>query len=168
MQVKNSNLELINHHIFCKNLQTMSSALCSIPLYSFNSPGKTRLIGGNSNAPKVILINNLTNQNSKSERFQTLEVKSFYRDIGCQCDTQAADNTKSTTKVSSILCGDCEGNGCIQCRQCKGNGVNLEDHFGGRFKAGGLCWLCRGKKEILCGGCNGAGFRGGYMSTADD
>jgi hypothetical protein len=33
--------------------------------------------------------------------------------------------------------------GAIACTQCKGGGENLEDHFGGRFKAGGLCWLCR-------------------------
>lgn len=33
--------------------------------------------------------------------------------------------------------------GAIQCSQCKGNGINSEDHFDGRFKAGGLCWLCR-------------------------
>uniref|UniRef100_A0A453S7R8 BSD2 cysteine rich domain-containing protein n=2 Tax=Aegilops tauschii subsp. strangulata TaxID=200361 RepID=A0A453S7R8_AEGTS len=26
----------------------------------------------------------------------------------------------------------------------------------------------RGKREILCGSCNGAGFLGGFMSTADD
>ncbi|VAI77003.1 unnamed protein product [Triticum turgidum subsp. durum] len=58
--------------------------------------------------------------------------------------------------------------GAIACTQCKGGGENLEDHFGGRFKAGGLCWLCRGKREILCGSCNGAGFLGGFMSTADD
>ncbi|KVI01285.1 hypothetical protein Ccrd_020422 [Cynara cardunculus var. scolymus] len=24
-----------------------------------------------------------------------------------------------------------------------------------------------GKKEILCGNCNGAGFRGGFMSSSD-
>ncbi|KAI3495918.1 hypothetical protein L1887_38265 [Cichorium endivia] len=133
----------------------MSTSLCFTPLSSIVSPGKTRLIGGNPNAPKVILINNFTNQKSKLERFQSLEVK-------------ATDETKSTTtKVNSIVCGDCEGNGSVQCSQCEGQGVNTQDHFGGRFKAGGLCWLCRGKKEILCGGCNGAGFRGGFMSSSD-
>ncbi|KAB2041516.1 hypothetical protein ES319_D02G152400v1 [Gossypium barbadense] len=45
--------------------------------------------------------------------------------------------------------------GAKQCSQCKGTGVNLVDHFNGQFKAGGLCWLCRGKREILCGNCNG-------------
>ncbi|KAK2984105.1 hypothetical protein RJ640_018130 [Escallonia rubra] len=58
--------------------------------------------------------------------------------------------------------------GAIQCKQCKGNGVNSVDHFNGQFKAGGLCWLCRGKREILCGDCNGAGFIGGFMSTFDE
>lgn len=132
----------------------MSSAFCSSPICSFNSPTKPRLIGGNPSAQKVILINNLTSQKSKLERFQALEVK-------------ATNDTEITTKTNSIVCGDCEGNGAKQCTQCKGNGVNSEDHFDGRFKAGGLCWLCRGKKEILCGSCNGAGFRGGFMSTSD-
>lgn len=27
--------------------------------------------------------------------------------------------------------------------------------------------LYRGKREILCGSCNGAGFLGGFMSTSD-
>nr|XP_043628387.1 protein BUNDLE SHEATH DEFECTIVE 2, chloroplastic-like [Erigeron canadensis] len=133
----------------------MSHSLCCTPLASLSSSTKPGLIGGNSRAPKVIFINNLTNQKSKSERFQTLEVKA------------STDDTKSVTKVNSIVCSACEGNGAIQCTQCKGHGVNSEDHFGGRFKAGGLCWLCRGKKEILCGDCNGAGFTGGFMSTAD-
>ncbi|RRT46275.1 hypothetical protein GW17_00048864 [Ensete ventricosum] len=59
------------------------------------------------------------------------------------------------------------------CTQCQGNGVNSVDHFNGRFKAGASfagaysVHLCRGKKEILCGNCNGAGFLGGFMSTLD-
>ncbi|XP_078432386.1 dnaJ/Hsp40 cysteine-rich domain superfamily protein [Wolffia australiana] len=72
------------------------------------------------------------------------------------------------TKPNSIVCADCDGNGAIQCTQCEGTGVNAVDHFGGRFKAGQLCWLCRGKKEILCGNCNGAGFIGGFMSTFEE
>ncbi|KAG7030389.1 hypothetical protein SDJN02_08736, partial [Cucurbita argyrosperma subsp. argyrosperma] len=55
----------------------------------------------------------------------------------------------------------------VLCSQCKGTGVNSVDHFNGQFKAGSICWLCSGKKDILCGGCNGAGFMGGFMSTAD-
>ncbi|CAI5930626.1 unnamed protein product [Closterium sp. NIES-64] len=46
-------------------------------------------------------------------------------------------------KTGSILCTDCEGNGAVQCKQCQGGGVNLEDHFQGRFKKGTSCWLCR-------------------------
>ncbi|KAG8075687.1 hypothetical protein GUJ93_ZPchr0006g45771 [Zizania palustris] len=57
--------------------------------------------------------------------------------------------------------------GALQCTQCKGSGVNSVDHFNGQLKAGGLCWLCRGKLEILCGSCNGAGFLGGFLSTFD-
>ncbi|KAL0337419.1 UNVERIFIED_CONTAM: protein BUNDLE SHEATH defective, chloroplastic [Sesamum calycinum] len=80
---------------------------------------------------------------------------------------KAADK-KSSTKSTSILCNDCEGNGAKKCPQCEGTGVNSVDHFNGQFKAGTLCWLCRGKKEVLCGNCNGAGFMGGFMSTFDD
>ncbi|PNT61475.1 hypothetical protein BRADI_5g15612v3, partial [Brachypodium distachyon] len=58
--------------------------------------------------------------------------------------------------------------GAIACGQCKGSGVDSEDHFNGRFKEGAMCWLCRGKREVLCGSCNGGGFLGGFMSTAND
>ncbi|KAK6941647.1 hypothetical protein RJ641_027024 [Dillenia turbinata] len=67
----------------------------------------------------------------------------------------------------SVLCTFTKLTGAIQCSECKGSGVNSIDHFNGQFKAGGLCWLCRGKREILCGNCNGAGFVGGFMSTFD-
>ncbi|XP_072999517.1 protein BUNDLE SHEATH DEFECTIVE 2, chloroplastic [Typha latifolia] len=79
-----------------------------------------------------------------------------------------ASEGNQTVKRHSILCTDCEGNGAISCTQCKGNGVNSVDHFNGQFKAGAVCWLCRGKREILCGSCNGAGFVGGFMSTIDE
>ena len=39
--------------------------------------------------------------------------------------------------------------GAVQCAQCQGTGVNSEDHFNGRFKAGGLCWLCRYAQKAL-------------------
>ncbi|KAJ0960336.1 hypothetical protein J5N97_006255 [Dioscorea zingiberensis] len=81
---------------------------------------------------------------------------------------KATDSDNPGTKTSSIVCGDCDGNGAILCTQCKGTGVNSVDHFNGQFKAGGLCWLCRGKRDILCGNCNGAGFLGGFMSTFDE
>ncbi|KAF5789117.1 putative Heat shock protein DnaJ, cysteine-rich domain superfamily [Helianthus annuus] len=132
----------------------MSTVLNCTPLTSSSSPSKPGLIGGN--APRLTLINVLTNQKSKLERFQALEVKA------------SSDGAKTTTTNKSLVCESCEGNGKIVCKQCEGTGVNTEDHFGGRFKAGGLCWLCRGKKEILCGGCNGAGYAGGFMSTADE
>ncbi|KAI3771655.1 hypothetical protein L6452_02821 [Arctium lappa] len=130
----------------------MTNSLCFAPLSSFKPPSKPGLIGGNPTSSKVIWV---TNQNLKFQRFQGLEAK-------------ATDGTKSDTKTNSIVCADCDGNGAIQCTQCKGNGVNSQDHFNGQFKAGGLCWLCRGKREILCGGCNGAGFRGGFMSSFDE
>ncbi|CAN7100542.1 protein BUNDLE SHEATH DEFECTIVE 2, chloroplastic [Brassica rapa] len=95
----------------------------------------------------------------KKEVFQTSKSKSF--------EIQATNGTQ-TTKSSSIVCQNCEGNGAVACSQCKGGGVNLTDHFNGQFKAGGLCWLCRGKREVLCGECNGAGFIGGFLSTFDE
>ncbi|XP_031372709.1 protein BUNDLE SHEATH DEFECTIVE 2, chloroplastic-like isoform X2 [Punica granatum] len=69
------------------------------------------------------------------------------------------------TKPKSVICTDCDGN--VLCSQCKGSGVNSEDMFNGEFKAGDDCWLCGGRKEMLCGNCNGAGFLGGFMSTFD-
>ncbi|EPS61528.1 hypothetical protein M569_13269, partial [Genlisea aurea] len=81
---------------------------------------------------------------------------------------KASERSNSSTKPNSILCTECEGNGAKQCTQCGGSGVNSVDHFNGQFKAGGLCWLCRGKKEILCGNCNGAGFVGGFLSAFED
>ncbi|XP_008795036.1 protein BUNDLE SHEATH DEFECTIVE 2, chloroplastic [Phoenix dactylifera] len=91
---------------------------------------------------------------SLSSRFQSLKA-------------QASDSNQGT-KPNSIVCADCDGNGIVLCKQCKGTGVNSVDHFNGQFKAGALCWLCRGKREILCGNCNGAGFLGGFLSSFDD
>ncbi|KAH8482310.1 hypothetical protein H0E87_029668 [Populus deltoides] len=91
-------------------------------------------------------------------RFPSLEVKA----------TDGSNKSSKGTKSNSIVCADCDGNGAKSCTQCKGSGVNSTDHFNGQFKAGGLCWLCRGKREILCGSCNGAGFIGGFMSTFDE
>ncbi|KAL7181911.1 hypothetical protein ACSBR1_040759 [Camellia fascicularis] len=71
------------------------------------------------------------------------------------------------TKPNSVICADCDGNGAVICSQCKGSGVNPVDYFGGQFKAGESCWLCGGKKDMLCGNCNGAGFVGGFMSGFD-
>lgn len=79
---------------------------------------------------------------------------------------EGGESPKVETK--SILCQNCEGNGAISCNQCEGTGVNKEDFFAGRFKAGQICWLCRGKRQMLCGDCNGAGFLGGFLSTQEE
>ncbi|XVF71317.1 hypothetical protein PTKIN_Ptkin12aG0027700 [Pterospermum kingtungense] len=55
----------------------------------------------------------------------------------------------------------------VVCSQCKSSRVNSVDFFNGEFKAGDSCWLCGGKKEMLCGNCNGAGFVGGFISTGE-
>ncbi|XP_052733174.1 protein BUNDLE SHEATH DEFECTIVE 2, chloroplastic isoform X4 [Vigna angularis] len=129
----------------------MAHSLSFAPFSSFKA--SCRPVTGNLVAPKAFWINEACH-NSKVRNFQSLKVK-------------ATDDNKQT-KAKSIVCPDCEGNGAISCTQCKGTGVNSVDHFNGQFKAGGLCWLCRGKRDILCGSCNGAGFLGGFMSTFDD
>ncbi|KAK9269024.1 hypothetical protein L1049_000951 [Liquidambar formosana] len=131
----------------------MANSLCFIPVCSFKSPNKPGLVNGNSHAGKVIRINELF-QSSKTAKCQPLEVR--------------ATGSNQSTKPNSIVCADCDGNGAVLCSQCKGTGVNSVDHFNGQFKAGGLCWLCRGKRETLCGNCNGAGFVGGFMSSFDE
>ncbi|XP_012078782.1 protein BUNDLE SHEATH DEFECTIVE 2, chloroplastic [Jatropha curcas] len=131
----------------------MVNTLCFTPVCSLVSPNKPGVILGDSVAGKVLRVGKIF-QSSKSSKFQSLEAK-------------AAGGNKGT-KPNSIVCADCDGNGAKICSQCKGTGVNSVDHFNGQFKAGGLCWLCRGKRDILCGSCNGAGFLGGFMSTFDD
>ncbi|XP_014495193.1 uncharacterized protein LOC106757118 isoform X3 [Vigna radiata var. radiata] len=130
----------------------MAHSLSFAPFSSFRASCRPA-VTGNSVAPKAFWISEACH-NSKVRNFQSLKVK-------------ATDDNKQT-KAKSIVCPDCEGNGAISCTQCKGTGVNSVDHFNGQFKAGGLCWLCRGKRDILCGSCNGAGFLGGFMSTFDD
>ena len=127
--------------------------MCFAPTCSFTASNKPRIVIGNSNAGRVLRINEVF-YTAKRAKFQSLEVKAVENDKG--------------TKPNSIVCAECDGNGAVQCSQCKGTGVNSVDHFNGQFKAGGLCWLCRGKRDILCGNCNGAGFMGGFMSTFDD
>ncbi|CAN1169260.1 Protein BUNDLE SHEATH DEFECTIVE 2, chloroplastic [Linum perenne] len=80
--------------------------------------------------------------------------------------SQAAEENQAP-KPRSVICSDCDGNGAVQCSQCKGDGVNPVDFFNGQFKAGESCWLCGGKRDMLCGNCNGAGFVGGFMSDGD-
>ncbi|CAI0542925.1 unnamed protein product [Linum tenue] len=142
----------------------MASCSSFTTICSLNSPDKPGLnlwlwmytyagIIGISVPGRVIQVNKVF-QTSKGSKSRSLEVK-------------ATDGNK-TVKPRSIVCTGCEGNGAVACSQCKGSGVNSEDHFNGRFKVGGMCWLCRGKREMLCGSCNGAGFLGGLMSTIDD
>ncbi|EOY31062.1 hypothetical protein SCA6_011544 [Theobroma cacao] len=131
----------------------MANSLCFSSVCSFNSPSKPGIIIDNSYPRKVLRVSEVF-KSSRSARIQSLEAK-------------VANNNQSA-KPNSIVCADCDGNGAKQCTQCKGTGVNSVDHFNGQFKAGGLCWLCRGKREILCGNCNGAGFIGGFMSTFDE
>ncbi|KAG6586393.1 Protein BUNDLE SHEATH DEFECTIVE 2, chloroplastic, partial [Cucurbita argyrosperma subsp. sororia] len=137
----------------------MAYSICSsTPICSFNASTKPNpgVFVGNSVPQKAFRINEAF-QRTNPRKLLSVEVKA----------SDGADSNKPTTKYKSIVCTDCDGNGAVQCAQCQGTGVNSEDHFNGRFKAGGLCWLCRGKRDILCGGCNGAGFVGGFMSTAD-
>ncbi|KAL8037575.1 hypothetical protein ABFX02_11G047500 [Erythranthe guttata] len=131
----------------------MANSICCSPLISLNIVTKQQpgLISHKFTTKKANWITDDT-CSSKTAGFEALK----------------ATEKKSGTKVNSIVCAECEGEGCKQCGQCLGTGVNSVDHFNGQFKAGGLCWLCRGKKEVLCGNCNGAGFLGGFMSTYDD
>eukprot|EP00898_Chlorokybus_atmophyticus_P006022 jgi/Chlat1/6420/Chrsp45S05923 len=91
--------------------------------------------------------------------------------VHASAEPSSSDSTQSSktqTKSHSILCTNCDGNGAVVCNQCQGTGRNTEDFFQGRFKAGETCWLCRGKRQMLCGDCNGAGFIGGFMSTQEE
>ncbi|WOL02166.1 hypothetical protein Cni_G10885 [Canna indica] len=134
----------------------MASVVCfTAAAYSVNSPSKPSTSPSNL-SPKPILPFPSPITRGGHPHFQSLKSKA------------TESNTTKGTKVNSLVCADCEGNGIKLCTQCEGTGVNSVDHFNGQFKAGGLCWLCRGKKEILCGNCNGAGFLGGFMSTLDE
>ncbi|WCJ29642.1 Protein BUNDLE SHEATH DEFECTIVE 2 chloroplastic [Euphorbia peplus] len=131
---------------------SFSPNVCSLVSSKNTGPFITR----DSVSGKFLPVNKVFQSSTKTTKFQSLQVKA---------DT--VDSNK-TTKTSSIVCAECDGNGAVNCSQCKGTGVNSVDHFNGQFKAGGLCWLCRGKRDVLCGNCNGAGFLGGFMSTFDE
>ncbi|RZC92115.1 hypothetical protein C5167_028001 [Papaver somniferum] len=138
----------------------MANTLCYSPVNAIKAQNRPGFLINNPNAPKVIRVNSDIFRSSQTARPHLIVVKA---------DAKAdANPSPPAVKVSSIVCKNCEGNGAVACSQCEGNGVNSVDHFDGRFKAGGLCWLCRGKKEMLCGDCNGAGFTGGFMSTFDE
>ncbi|GAB2216067.1 hypothetical protein Droror1_Dr00023834 [Drosera rotundifolia] len=132
----------------------MASTISLATLASHTTPNKPGVAIGTGFIPGVISTKK-TVSISGNFRFRSLEVKA----------TESDQTAKP--KVSSLICPDCEGNGIKQCHQCEGSGINSKDHFDGRFKAGAMCWLCRAKREILCGNCNGAGFVGGFMSTGE-
>ncbi|KAH7281348.1 hypothetical protein KP509_36G042600 [Ceratopteris richardii] len=83
-------------------------------------------------------------------------------------EPETVEEPAKPPETKTLFCKECDGNGAILCSQCKGDGINKQDFFGGHFKAGGLCWLCRGKRETICGNCNGAGFMGGYLNALED
>nr|XP_009389975.1 PREDICTED: uncharacterized protein LOC103976483 isoform X4 [Musa acuminata subsp. malaccensis] len=125
----------------------MASIVCfTSAVNSITSPSKASSSTSGLSPKSNLPFPNPTHHGAVS-RFQPLRVKA------------TESSTNSGTKRNSIVCAECDGNG---------TGVNSVDHFNGRFKAGASCWLCRGKKEILCGNCNGAGFLGGFMSTFDE
>ncbi len=65
-----------------------------------------------------------------------------------------ADQGSSNSGNVTLVCQTCDENGAVACSQCHGDGLNSVDHFNGRFKAETVCWLCRGKRQMLCGNCN--------------
>ncbi|KAL3839830.1 hypothetical protein ACJIZ3_024421 [Penstemon smallii] len=134
----------------------MANSVCFSPLISVNTIDNhvIHVIDRTSTSDKNI-IRKPNWMSTKNAAFQALKVK-------------ATGNSSPRTKPNSIICTDCDGAGCKECSQCEGKGVNIVDHFNGQFKAGAVCWLCSGKKKMLCGNCNGAGFVGGFMSTYDE
>eukprot|EP00262_Sarcandra_glabra_P008099 TRINITY_DN212_c0_g1_i1.p1 TRINITY_DN212_c0_g1~~TRINITY_DN212_c0_g1_i1.p1 ORF type:complete len:159 (+),score=5.77 TRINITY_DN212_c0_g1_i1:150-626(+) len=158
----------------------MANSLCFTSVNSFKSPIKPgnsssvllypnslNLFFSTKHQPPSLLLGLRIGSESRTIR---LAHGAFLNVPSANFNTIRAKATDSnqSKKVNSIVCPDCDGNGALLCSQCKGNGVNSVDHFNGQFKAGGLCWLCRGKRDILCGNCNGAGFLGGFMSSMDE
>ncbi|KAJ4707897.1 Chaperone protein DnaJ-like [Melia azedarach] len=132
---------------------SMASASCLVAQLPFTATLKPRVYAAISSNRKAYLIHDIFRKNT-TDKLHSAKAK-------------AAGNNGST-KPNSVICADCDGNGAVQCSQCKGSGVNSADLFNGQFKAGDSCWLCGGKKHMLCGNCNGAGFIGGFMSTFDE
>ncbi|XP_047333180.1 protein BUNDLE SHEATH DEFECTIVE 2, chloroplastic-like [Impatiens glandulifera] len=132
----------------------MSNSLCFTRLSSIKLPAKPGFIDVH---PSNVVWLKDTIWKCENPKIRLFELKAT---------APAADNNDKNSK--SIFCSNCEGNGAVACSQCKGSGVNSVDYFNGQFKAGASCWLCGGKKDILCGDCNGAGFLGGFMSTFDE
>ncbi|PON34717.1 Heat shock protein DnaJ, cysteine-rich domain containing protein [Parasponia andersonii] len=137
-------------------LSSTSAPLSSLSLKLIPKPGLCNCIANHILAHQATLFpkHNVV-INSPDPRFRSVKAK-------------AAAKSNQNKKPNSVICGDCDGNGAVQCSQCQGVGVNSVDFFNGQFKAGDSCWLCGGKKHMLCGNCNGAGFIGGFMSTFDE
>lgn len=56
------------------------------------------------------------------------------------------------------------------CAEYKSQYENISSSVGFFFyvKLTNMFLSCRGKKDVLCGECNGAGFLGGFLSSFDD
>jgi len=65
-------------------------------------------------------------------------------------DASSSSNGDANARRTCPVCG---GTGWKPCGQCEGTGVNREDLFAGKFKAGDACWLCAGKAKTMCGNC---------------
>lgn len=70
--------------------------------------------------------------------------------VNAASDAAASSTSDGKTRGACPVCG---GSGWKPCGQCEGTGVNREDLFAGKFKAGDACWLCAGKAKTMCGNC---------------
>ncbi|KAL3691322.1 hypothetical protein R1sor_004973 [Riccia sorocarpa] len=143
----------------CCRASTSSSSSSASPA---GSSGSTL-----SRPPLVSTSRSSTVGNSFASPSPSFSTRPALRHSGCEAAPEPAPGAP-TAQTKSIVCTNCDGNGAVVCTQCKGEGVNTEDHFNGRFKVGTICWLCRGKRQMLCGDCNGAGFLGGFMNAFED
>ncbi|XP_062098410.1 protein BUNDLE SHEATH DEFECTIVE 2, chloroplastic-like isoform X2 [Humulus lupulus] len=133
----------------------MAYPLCSAPLSFFKPKPVSYNCFGDHIHTHQTLVQKCNVLNVRGARFRCVKAK-------------AANKSNQSKKPNSVICGDCDGNGAVQCSQCLGIGVNSVDFFNGEFKAVCCFGFCRGKKHMLCGNCNGAGFIGGFMSTFDE
>ncbi|KAK3001432.1 hypothetical protein RJ639_021832 [Escallonia herrerae] len=119
----------------------MSNSLCYTSFTSFKAPNKPGVVpSSNCPAQRVLLINPPT-QNSRNGKFQSLEVQ-WEEHFGSKRDF--IDDIKMEGVVASVSLPSFH-----------------KSHLLLKLKLGG-------KREILCGDCNGAGFVGGFMSTFDE
>ncbi|KAB5514209.1 hypothetical protein DKX38_028115 [Salix brachista] len=155
----------------------MATVVNSTPLCSSVSLKNSAFIG-NSVGGKFLRVKPVLH----TCRFPSLEVK-------------AVDGSNKRTKPNSIVCADCDGNvrqlGSkflasvlvvhyralnakvreLILRTTSMDSSKLVDYVGSAGKGSKLSshnyLLDTGKREILCGNCNGAGFMGGFMSSFD-